>query len=371
MKPIKEILIYSSEFPPGPGGIGNHAYNLANHLSKFHYKITVLAPIRSEFENNDKKISNEAKFELINMGKRKFRIFNLIQTFFFLIKMKFSRSSIIIATGTLPLITIGLLPNFKKNNKIGIIHGHETLMGSFFKKLLVSKSLLHYKKIIAVSDFSKKRVLNDFPSLQIDVINNGANFSKFRKIKTSNTIDTKNINLVTVGNLSKRKGQLNVVRALTEIKKKYPQVMYHMVGIPTIKNEIINEAKKLKINNNIKIHGVLNDYDMNDLLIDCDIFMMLSENLDNGDVEGFGIAIIEGNYVGLPAIGSKDCGIEDAISDEISGLLVDNKDKISISKSIFKILNDYKNFSNSSKKWADKFSWDKVINKYLGILDKI
>ena len=71
MKTIKEILIYSSEFPPGPGGIGNHAYNLANHLSKFHYKITVLAPIRSEFENNDKKISNEAKFELINMGKRK------------------------------------------------------------------------------------------------------------------------------------------------------------------------------------------------------------------------------------------------------------------------------------------------------------
>ena len=29
-----KILIISSEFPPGPGGIGNHAYNLANELSK-------------------------------------------------------------------------------------------------------------------------------------------------------------------------------------------------------------------------------------------------------------------------------------------------------------------------------------------------
>ena len=54
MKSLKEIIIYSSEFPPGPGGIGNHAYNLANYLSKFHYKITVLAPIRSNFENKDK-----------------------------------------------------------------------------------------------------------------------------------------------------------------------------------------------------------------------------------------------------------------------------------------------------------------------------
>ena len=28
---------------------------------------------------------------------------------------------------------------------------------------------------------------------------------------------------------------------------------------------------------------------------------MLSENVDYGDVEGFGIAILEANYLGLPA----------------------------------------------------------------------
>ena len=34
MSPIKNILLISTEFPPGPGGIGNHAWNIARQLDK-------------------------------------------------------------------------------------------------------------------------------------------------------------------------------------------------------------------------------------------------------------------------------------------------------------------------------------------------
>ena len=57
----------------------------------------------------------------------------------------------------------------------------------------------------------------------------------------------------------------------------------------------MNKAKKLNIQDNIVIHGALSDEELNKLLNKCKIFIMLSENLDNGDVEGFGIAIIEAN----------------------------------------------------------------------------
>ena len=46
----KNILIFSSEFPPGPGGIGNHAFNLAKALSKVSFKVKVLTPIRKKYE---------------------------------------------------------------------------------------------------------------------------------------------------------------------------------------------------------------------------------------------------------------------------------------------------------------------------------
>ena len=51
----KNILIFSSEFPPGPGGIGNHAFNLAKALSKVSFKVKkVLTPIRKKYENKEK-----------------------------------------------------------------------------------------------------------------------------------------------------------------------------------------------------------------------------------------------------------------------------------------------------------------------------
>ena len=36
-----KILIISSEFPPGPGGIGSHAFNLSDGLSKRGYEVII------------------------------------------------------------------------------------------------------------------------------------------------------------------------------------------------------------------------------------------------------------------------------------------------------------------------------------------
>ena len=36
-----KILFISSEFPPGPGGIGNHASNIANELARRGYQIII------------------------------------------------------------------------------------------------------------------------------------------------------------------------------------------------------------------------------------------------------------------------------------------------------------------------------------------
>ena len=45
------ILIVSSEFPPGPGGIGDHAFNLAEQLTFNGFEITVLSELRVNFLN--------------------------------------------------------------------------------------------------------------------------------------------------------------------------------------------------------------------------------------------------------------------------------------------------------------------------------
>ena len=95
---------------------------------------------------------------------------------------------------------------------------------------------------------------------------------------------------------------------------------------------------------------------------------MLSENLPNGDIEGFGIAILEANYFGLPAIGSKGCGIDNAINSMETGILIDNHNPIDCRKAIVQIMNDYQNFSYASKNWANAHDWDKTIKEYIKII---
>jgi phosphatidylinositol alpha-1,6-mannosyltransferase len=96
-----------------------------------------------------------------------------------------------------------------------------------------------------------------------------------------------------------------------------------------------------------------------------DVFIMLSENQTDGDVEGFGIAILEANYFGLPAIGAKGCGIEDAIQSGLNGELVDGNNELEITDSVKKILENKTNYTYQLSGWVKKHDWNILIEKFL------
>ncbi len=61
------LLILSSEFRPGPGGIGTHAYELAKTLTVCGWEITVLSP--QSFEKNSVigEFNKKQPFKIINL----------------------------------------------------------------------------------------------------------------------------------------------------------------------------------------------------------------------------------------------------------------------------------------------------------------
>ena len=229
----------------------------------------------------------------------------------------------------------------------------------------MKNALNNYKKIIAVSNFSKEATLKKLPHLEISVINNGVDINRFKSFKRNiNFKKGNNINLLTLGSVSPRKGQQNVIKALPILKEHFKNVKYHMVGANIYKNEIDSLISSLDVEDNVHFHGYLDDNELVKIINDTEIFIMLSENLGNGDVEGFGIAILEANYFGLPAIGSNDCGIIDAINDGETGLLINKKNPLELVEAIKKIKNNYENFSFNSIQWALSHSWDIVSKAY-------
>ena len=64
MNNSKQLLIVTSEFPPQPGGIGNHAFNLASQLQLNGYGVTVIADERSNDGVEEKQFDNSLPFKV-------------------------------------------------------------------------------------------------------------------------------------------------------------------------------------------------------------------------------------------------------------------------------------------------------------------
>lgn len=353
------LLLITSEFPPLPGGIGNHAFLLSKYLHKNNYDVTVISDFRDE--QQDSEFDKKQDFIIFRTKRNSFTQLNRIKKCFSLTK----KNEIIICSGKFSLWIGAFLKLFFKSKKyIAVLHGSELKAGNSFFQKLTKYSLSKFDKLIAVSNFTKNYALQINPNLQIEVINNGIEINQ----KIEKTQKSTQINLVTVGNLTFRKGQQNLIKALPLLKETFSDIHYHIIGIPTEKERFIEIANSLNVAENITFYGALSENEKNIVLQKTDVFIMLSDVVKN-DFEGFGIAILEANVMGIPAIGSENSGIADSIKNNFSGILVNPHNPEQIKDALIEIRANYQQYSDNAKKWSSDFDWNTIIKQYLKILE--
>lgn len=349
-----KILVVSSEFPPGPGGIGNHAENLVAFLKGRGHKVHVLTEKRIHFAG-DKYVNFELPVVYVT-DKGILRNLEFVARFVFLSIKSWDH---IIATGAKPVLIVGLLQWLHRSKTVCVLHGHEILMARGIRRYLLTRSLTTFNTCIAVSEFSRNQIQKYLFGKNIEVIPNGIRTDRFGD-RQRPSLRPSGLMLTTVGRVSPRKGQINVVNALPAILRYYPGVEYHMVGIAEHSAGLWERADELGVSKHLHLHGVLPDEELGRLLLATDIFIMLSENQEDGDVEGFGIAILEANLLGIPAIASKGTGTEQAVKEGESGKLVDAKRPVAIVEAIADILENYSAYRQGARNWALAHDWQEI-----------
>ncbi len=369
----KKILLISSEFPPDVGGIGNHAFNLALHLSKENYKVTVVADVL----NVDEKVLNDLKknlrFNFISIQRKKIAALTYFSRIFKAITQA-KKNDIIICSGKFSLWTGNVLKRtFPAKKYIAIVHGSELDLKNKRAKNFTNASLKKFDKIVAVSNYTKnflpEKLLKD---VVIKVIPNGIDMDEFISFKEKDHADnssSKELSIITIGSVSERKGQQNVIRALPEMLKIFPNIIYHIIGKPVIQKQLTVLATSLNVEDKIIFHGMIAREELLQLLYHSKIKIMLSNHTSEGDFEGFGIAILEANALGKPAIGAASGGISDAIDNYKTGILVDAKDDKAIANALKEIMNNYETYSANALQWAQKHDWKIIVKKYLKIIE--
>ncbi|WP_282134465.1 glycosyltransferase family 4 protein [Seonamhaeicola maritimus] len=363
---IGHIGIVTSEFPPQPGGIGNHAYNLAKQLKQHDFEVSVIADARSTTGAEETLFDKTLPFEVHRVWVKNVRLFIYLKRFVLLSRV-LRHHDLVIASGKFSLWSVGFFSLFYKRRYIAVVHGTEVNFQSFLLRFLVDLALTRFSKIIAVSSYTKSLLKSKFQQ-KTTVIPNGFDFANWQRHDEPTSPIKGSPRLITVGNVTERKGQLQVIRHLPKLIETYPDCHYHCVGIPTNKDLYLQEAYALGVQNHVTFHGKVAQEDLVGLVQASDIFVMLSTETETGDVEGFGIAIIEANALGIPAIGTRGSGIVDAILDGQSGLLIDGGNGGAFVDGVKTILNDRTEFSKRASKWADKHRWEYIIRQYVNVI---
>ena len=245
---------------------------------------------------------------------------------------------------------------------------------TFWGRLIQGVVFRKARKIFCVSRFTEKQIVSFIPLRNTTVIHAGSTSLPTNSSEAMVGLRKKyDISegvypiLLTVGAVKDRKGQMDTVRAVEKILSKYPHACYLIVGDCSdvvYTNKIRSYIAEHSMEQNVRlIDTVSTDSELAFFYQICDIFLLNSTN-DSINFEGFGLVVLEANQFGKPAIGSRNCGIEDSIKDGVNGYLTEPRDSDDIKDKIVKVL-EGANKAEDCKNWYNSFSWEKTVNEYI------
>jgi phosphatidylinositol alpha-1,6-mannosyltransferase len=362
---MMKILVISSEFPPGPGGLGSHAYSLCKSLRRNGHHLYVLSPGDYLGQQEIESFDHTQQFEIKRFKRKGFLTYPMR----FIDTASVIRSVLpdeIFVSGKFPVWMIRWLKRKWPGLPVKVfLHGSETQLPQKWARWLFNRNLQKADVLYPVSRFTHNLIPEKIKNGHtFQIVPNGIDIDELRQMDNQTIPYTLQGNpcLLTIGNVTPRKGQHRVIRMLPDLIKRYPNLHYHMVGMPTHKMALIELAKKLGVSQYITFHGHIKDRSsLASYYKGCDIFIMLSENQKDGDVEGFGIAILEANYFGKPAIGARGCGIEQAICNNYNGILVDGDHAGETIRAISSLQEETEQYREQAYKWSMAHNWDNIV----------
>ena len=222
------------------------------------------------------------------------------------------------------------------------VHGFEKYRG--LRKLIASYVLPRADAVRCVSQRLKKQLLNDFgvasEKITVAPIFNSLKITNY-KLRQKNLTDK--FIFLTVGRLVPVKNIALQVEAMAEIIQKYSQAELWIVGSgPEYKNLKFKIARprpsrgeagdNLKLSDSVKLLGQKTKEGLKEIYNQADVFLLTS------NVEGWGLAVIEAAFYGLPIIMTDVGCAGEVIKNNESGLVIPVGDKKALVLAMLKLI---------------------------------
>jgi glycosyltransferase involved in cell wall biosynthesis len=215
--------------------------------------------------------------------------------------------------------------------------------------------------VIAISQFVKDDFLKtiDFPESKVKVIYNGASNPLLRQPSVNEMPDYQPQRpfLFSLGGINDKKNWHVVLPVLKKFDGEYI-----LSGYPDVDyiRELQSTAKKLGVNDRLKIIPAINDLHKNWYYKHCEAFLFPSL------AEGFGLPVVEAMYCGKPVFISKYGSLPEVGGD--SAFVFPDLSPETVENFFAQKMNEaLPSLSESLSQRAQQFTWEKCAEKYLDV----
>ncbi len=375
------ILVISWNFPPRRGGIESLIGNLCHRLKKTHSLFVITSFATSTAGQEDWIFRSKWS------GLVPFALYALYQGF--LLLWRDPGIKVILGGSTLVAPIVLLLAKSFRCKAVVLVHGLDLIHSNILYQSLCIRWIRYCDRVIANSCHTaslaeRRRTKRDLICIIPPGVD-GEFFAPFRAdgVKKEMGLEGKKV-LLYVGRLARRKGLKEFLRnSFPKIVAEIPDLCFLIVGEnPTgslihrddVMGELRGIVREMRLENHVRLLGWVNDHDVAKIYRLSDVIVLPALSM-KGDVEGFGIVLIEAAAAGKPAVAARVGGIPDAIEDGKSGILVEPGDYELMSQSIIDLLqNDQARLAlgqHAQRRAREEFSWEFVIRKYESVLDSL
>ncbi len=335
-----KIVIPTIDYPPIEGGIGTLTLQLSRELAALGHDVTVIAPeIDSDAVDDASEPVHIIRFRGYGMGWLRF------VPLYFAARRHLRNADVVLAIN---IAYGGIIGMWSRKPYIAFAYAYEflkfrssPLLGSVLRKVYRNAA-----RIVAISRYTREQLI-DFgaPADRIDVCYPGATLpaplpaDAVHDIRRRHALGDGPV-ILSVGRLIERKNQIALVDAMPTILERHPTAILVLAGRGPMLSRISRRAGKLRVRDHVALPGKVDDAELAALYEAATVFALPCKDSGDGHVEGFGLVFVEAGAHGKPVLAGRGGGVEDAVVDGETGLLVDPNDANAIAESLMRFLDD-------------------------------
>lgn len=384
---VNKTLVISGVFPPQVGGSGRWLWELYRRMPRNNFVIVAgehpcAAIVDSDYEQEVHRLSMEfpdygtftpAGFSRYRQVARK--VMQRIQT---------DKIAAVHCGALLPDAWVGR----QIAGKLGIpllvyLHGEELVYTESSRQLdwMARRILNHAEAVIVNSANSRQIALDhwDLPHGKVHVVHPGVDTTRFVPAERDPAVLSQlgwhdRPVLLTVGRIQRRKGHDSLIRALPIIREQFPNILYAIIGEGEELSSLDTLIDELGVRRHVQFHRELAEQQLVESFQQCDLFVLPNRRI-GGDIEGFGMVLLEAQACGRPVLAGDSGGTAETMNAPHTGWTLDCTDVLRLATTVSELVGNEsrrKEMGAAARQWVcQEFAWDTVIRPAASVFDQL